>query len=92
MATLDLQYQRLHRMVFKARGRAGRHPCFDVNDQGCKNMARDWAQIHNTDGTEPIHYIPLCRRCHATGYDGNLRTSEVNNARVKGKDVKGQGR
>lgn len=36
----------------------------------CGGAAREWAQIHGTDGENPMEdYMPLCRRCHFR-YDG----------------------
>ena len=59
-----------HYRVYRKRGKASEYPCAD-----CGDPARDWAQIHGTDGTDPEHYQPLCRKCHYWKYD---RESYVN--------------
>lgn len=54
-----------HTWVWKARGRAADQICCE-----CGGRADHWAQIHDTDGTDPHeHYQPMCRSCHGR-YDG----------------------
>ena len=60
----DLAYQRRHRRVFQARGKAAQYGC-----DGCSEMAAEWAQLHGTDGEHPFDYVPLCHKCHKR-YDG----------------------
>lgn len=57
-----------HRRLHKVRGKASAHPCVR-----CNRQARDWAQIHSEDGTDPwADYVPLCRACHLR-YDRDAR-------------------
>lgn len=57
-------YSTLHKRVAVARGPASAHQCALCSDQ-----AREWSQIHGTDGTDPErHYRPLCVSCHRS-YD-----------------------
>lgn len=54
------EYQRKHRAMRKARGKASDQACVD-----CDRQAHDWSQVHDTDGTDPeAHYEPRCRSCH----------------------------
>lgn len=58
-------YDSRHKAVYQARGKAADHTCAD-----CTSAAAEWAQIHETDGTDPLeHYQPMCIRCHRS-YDG----------------------
>lgn len=61
----ELSYGAKHLRVRKLRGNATGHPCAN-----CGEQAKDWAQTHDTDGTDPYgHYRPMCRVCH-NSYDG----------------------
>lgn len=53
-------YSANHNRVRKVRGSASNHACA----MGCGSPAKDWAQVHGEDGTDPASYQPLCRRCH----------------------------
>lgn len=54
-----------HRRVHLRRGKAADYPC-----KHCEKPAREWAQIHDTAGDDPMNdYMPLCRKCHFS-YDG----------------------
>jgi hypothetical protein len=68
MGTNNTQYMRNHKAVYKARGKAKEYECSSL----CGKMALDWALIHGKDGSDVMHFIPLCRFCH-TVYDGNTR-------------------
>lgn len=59
-------YRTRHDWVRKARGPAADQVCAD-----CGKQAREWSQIHGTDGTAPEDYEPRCSLCHAT-YDGHF--------------------
>jgi hypothetical protein len=61
------EYDRRHDMVRNTRGPAKLHPCHD-----CGGEAKDWSQIHGTDGEHPDHYAPRCRSCHSK-YDNVAR-------------------
>jgi hypothetical protein len=65
-ATDQPVYRTRHDWVRKARGPAADKVCAD-----CGKQARDWSQIHGTDGTAPEHYEPRCRLCHVA-YDGHF--------------------
>lgn len=56
-----------HWRLRRDRGKASSYRC-----EHCKTeQARDWAQIHGTDGEDPLgDYVPLCRKCHIA-YDGS---------------------
>lgn len=59
-----------HRRVSVRRGKASTHPCARCSEYGVGRQAREWAQIHETDGNDPwADFVPLCRRCHFR-YDG----------------------
>jgi hypothetical protein len=78
-------YRRNHHRVRTARGKASLHTCFHA----CGSDARDWAQLHGSDGTDPQkHFVPLCRPCHIS-YDGHQtnggNSSEARAARRRGK-------
>lgn len=58
-------YGAKHKVVYRARGKASDHTCVE-----CGDAAVNWAQTHDTDGTDPqAHYQPMCLRCHRR-YDG----------------------
>lgn len=71
---LRADYFRNHGRVYAARGKASARDC-----ARCDMPAKDWAQVHDTDGTEVTHYIPLCRSCHLR-YD---RTPEARSASAR---------
>lgn len=53
-------YKGRHKRVYRARGPARDQACVD-----CGKPAREWSQIHGTDGTDEFeHYMPRCRSCH----------------------------
>jgi hypothetical protein len=55
----------LHRRVRTRRGKASGHPCVKHAEIGVTKPARDWAQIHGTDGLDLwADYVPLCKSCH----------------------------
>lgn len=56
-------YQRQHKAMRKARGRADAQACITCEGQAC-----DWAWIHDTDPAVVDNYQPMCRFCHQT-YD-----------------------
>gem|GEM_PF-4667892 len=61
LATNSAIHQRLH----MARGGANKHKCID-----CQKQAKDWSQVHHTNGLDlEKHFVPRCRTCHAE-YDG----------------------
>ena len=49
-----------HQRTVKTRGKASLYECFAL----CGRKAAQWAQIHNTSGMDPIHYVPVCHSCH----------------------------
>jgi hypothetical protein len=54
-----------HWQVHRWRGRAGNHDCASCAEDGTRKRARDWAQVHGTDGEDPwTDYLTLCRSCH----------------------------
>lgn len=57
-------YDSRHKAVYRAQGRASEHACV-----ACGEQAKDWAQIHGTDGTDPLNYQTMCLKCHRD-YDG----------------------
>jgi hypothetical protein len=58
-------YQSRHKHTMAIRGKAREYICV-----ACGGPAAEWAQIHDTDGTDPHqHYQPMCKKCHR-GYDG----------------------
>lgn len=60
-----------HKRLRKIRGRAAGEVCVK-----CDQSARDWAQVHTEDGTDPwADYVPLCRQCHLH-YDRDARLNE----------------
>ncbi len=86
----DASYRSKHERVERARGKASVHAC-----EHCDAGAKEWATIHDTPGSEPQHFIPLCISCHRLYDDGNeSRGSKANrhgerNGRAKlcGSDV-----
>jgi hypothetical protein len=52
-------YSARHKRVVQARGLAKDQECLN-----CGARARDWAQVHGTDGLDAKDYNPLCRKCH----------------------------
>ncbi len=59
-------YNHRHWLLRRDRGSASQHTCFF-----CGGQARDWAQVHGTDGENPwTDYVSLCRACHIR-YDGS---------------------
>lgn len=64
-------YDARHYRMKRALGRAAAHSCVKCVETGVTKPAREWAQVHGTDGENPqADYIPLCARCHR-GYDKN---------------------
>lgn len=62
-------YWSKHWHIRKAKGSASQYQC-----SNCDAQARDWAQIHDTDGTNPqTDFMPMCRKCHIA-YDGHAHT------------------
>lgn len=58
-------YMNLHRRVRQLRGKAAEHACAKHAELRVIKPARDWAQIHRTDGKDPwADYVPLCTSCH----------------------------
>lgn len=56
----DFGYWGRHARVRHKRGSASEYECI-----ACDKQAEQWAQIHDTDGTDPWnHYQPMCRKCH----------------------------
>ncbi len=67
----SLTWAAKHQRLRKVRGRAAEHQCVK-----CPAQARDWAQIHTEDGTDPwADYVPLCRKCHLN-YDYEAHWNE----------------
>lgn len=64
----------LHRRVRRLRGKAAGHACVKHAEMEVTKPARDWAQIHGTDGKDPwADYVPLCKSCHVR-YDQTAET------------------
>ena len=77
MAEQDWEYQKRHIAVIRVRGRARIYECASE----CGNKANVWATIHETDGSDPSHYLPMCHPCH-NQYDHDLQhTPESDYAR-----------
>lgn len=53
-------YHVKHAAVREARGPAWQNAC-----EHCVQQAHTWAQIHDTEGDQPEHYMALCWSCHA---------------------------
>lgn len=75
------EYQRAHRAVVKARGKAREYPCHE-----CGLPALEWAYQHNDPderrdshgllfSLEPRSYEPMCRPCHHQ-FDAQFDTPE----------------
>lgn|SRR5579859_5663358 len=61
----ELSYTGRHARVRRLRGKAVGYDCV-----GCGDQAKEWSQVHDTDGTDPHeHYKPMCFKCHRD-YDG----------------------
>lgn len=58
------EYNRNHRLVKEARGKAADQICID-----CGEPAQEWSQRHDTDGSSIEDFDPRCKRCHRE-YDG----------------------
>jgi len=86
---LSHDYSHRHAQVIKVRGKASKHYCFFC----ITSKARDWAQIHGTDGRLLVHYIPSCASCHRR-YDstpeGMERSANANRGNTYGKANKGK--
>lgn len=68
-------YDARHYKVKRQRGRAADHPCVRCIETGVTIAAREWAQVHGTDGEDPwADYVPLCKPCHVA-YDGPAHTT-----------------
>lgn len=59
-------YQARHSRVWRARGKASAQVCVD-----CGGAAKEWSQVHGTDGLDVFDYEPRCRHCHYV-YDGKV--------------------
>jgi hypothetical protein len=74
--TATSEYVRIHKRIYKARGKASGQQCVR-----CPKQAHDWARIHGQDGQDPwADYVPMCRSCHIR-YDGineAVRTANQN--------------
>lgn len=70
------EYKRNHMRVYRARGRATEHLCTD-----CGSPARQWAQLHGTDGSDPCNYAPMCVSCH-NSYDADVKGARISAALV----------
>ena len=57
------EYFTLHKQVKRTRGSASEHQCID-----CGGPARDWARLHDKDGSDIWDYVPMCHKCHSV-YD-----------------------
>lgn len=54
------KYHANHKRVYRARGKARDQMCVR-----CGKQALEWAQLHDTDGSDSYaHFIPLCKLCH----------------------------
>lgn len=65
------EYLRIHKMVRETRGSASEQICIT-----CGQQAYDWSQILGTNGTDPTHYQPQCRKCHFH-YDGRIEKLSI---------------
>lgn len=74
----EITKRSMHRRVSKERGRAAAHDC---SAPDCSALAKDWAQIHGSDGLN-VHddYMPMCRSCHIR-YDYDARWNPESLAR-----------
>jgi hypothetical protein len=57
-------YQRNHRRVYAAKGKASQQICV-----ACGEQAAHWSHTHNTDPANVDNYQPRCFVCHFA-YDG----------------------
>lgn len=62
-------YNRRHYRVVRARGKAAEYDC------DCGQPAKEWAQLHETDGESPEDYQAMCRPCHQK-YDDRWNEEE----------------
>lgn len=66
-------YNRNHNRVAARRGKASEHSCVK-----CDKEASQWAQVHGTDGSNPLeHYQPMCIHCHRDYDDFYRKFSET---------------
>jgi hypothetical protein len=75
-----------HLRVRRDRGPATDQTCVD-----CGQPAKEWSQIHGTDGQDSFaHYVPRCRKCHDV-YDAESKPQgeQVYNAQLTGAQVRG---
>jgi hypothetical protein len=49
----------------------------------CGYMGQTWARIHGTDGRLPIHYVPMCYRCHNKYDYETMQSKESRNKRAR---------
>lgn len=68
----DIGYPSAHLRIYRTRGKAAAHPC-----HWCSKEAQQWAYDHADPNekrwgpknlpysTDPAHYLPACRSCHA---------------------------
>lgn len=69
----EATYTARHKRVRRERGPANQQKC-----KFCGEQARDWAQVHGTDGLDIQNdYNPLCRACHIE-YDNTMKTRAEN--------------
>ena len=58
-------YTRNHSKVWSRLDKASYHGCRHCATRGEYTPAAEWAQIHGTDGSNPLtDYMPLCKACH----------------------------
>ena len=65
-------YGAKHLRVYRALGWAWQRQCVD-----CGERARDWSQLHGTDGLSLDDYLPRCRKHHRI-YDADSYRGERN--------------
>lgn len=61
----DREYQKIHKRIKAARGKASEQSCID-----CGKQAVDWSYTQNSDIYDTLSYVPRCRSCHSI-YDGS---------------------
>jgi hypothetical protein len=72
-------YQAKHERVYRMRGKAREQICVT-----CGQPARHWAQIHGTDGSDPMaDYQPMCHRCHFAYDDVAERSAQKRRGRTQ---------
>lgn len=81
----DPVYRANHRKLHKQRGKASDHLCVR-----CDNPAKQWAQVHGEDGSNPwADYVPMCCRCHVNydrgGIPGHPQSEESRRKTSEGK-------